>query len=130
MANSGLNAENRVQDEEITGVDEIVHHEKSQVEQAEESGPKPLLAVPIDPEIEKRVVRKLDLYLTPLLALLCKSTSDSLGFSYLTNSSPPLFLGPLEYWQCRNSRHATRLAHDRATIPMATDHFLQYVLSG
>jgi hypothetical protein len=72
-----------------------------------ENPPPGFQLVHIDPQVEKRVVRKLDLNVMPLVVALCKWCSihkidckETLILTYVLRSG--IIFGSIQYWKCPN----------------------------
>jgi hypothetical protein len=74
----------------------------------ESAAPQGYRYVQVDEAVEKRVVRKLDLNLMPLVVVLCKSDNASVTMMTTDDSSEiyrsSLLSGPLQHWKCSDCR--------------------------
>jgi hypothetical protein len=71
--------------------------EITQLEAAPEA-PSPLNGYHVDPEVEKRLVRKLDRKLIPWVMLLCKDTALSDLQSSADHRRPSIISRPVKHW--------------------------------
>jgi hypothetical protein len=71
--------------------------EIAQLEAAPEA-PSPLNGYHVDPEVEKRLVRKLDRKLIPWVMLLCKKSAISDLQSSADDRRPSIISRPIKYW--------------------------------
>lgn len=82
----------------------------------------------VDPVIEKRVIRKLDLTVTPLVAGLCKYPRlvwhDLVLIMLL---SPALVPRSREHWQCEDCRDGKGPGSVLGQVYLASDHLLHRV---
>ena len=92
-----------------------------------EDGPTIANTSTIDPELEKRVRRKLDMNLIPLVSALylCMSSTQHVYYTiYLTDTSYSGLSRPLKHRQRAHCRHGSRPALQIRRLRLAPDHLL------
>jgi len=94
----------------------------------------------IDPELERRVVRKLDWHVPPLVAFLCESRyhirvhgaknarfRETLCLTLVYRDRSSLLPRSLQHWQCQNCRYGERPGSQGQPIQLVVDDILHRI---
>lgn len=87
------------------------------------AAPQGMQVLDIDLAVQKRVVRKMDLNLMPLVLALCKSFR-SLQLPLLIVHRSRLLSRPFQHWKCEYCRFKQSFEAYRCSVSMAADYLL------